>query len=86
MYDNHAANVTKKTVQRKGLNGKTHERKKITIPDTKVQKKRRTRKSAPHGILQKNDSGCKFNKLFGLIALRSAFSLRLNALDYRLNM
>ena len=86
MYDNHAANITKKTVQRKGPNGKTHERKKITIPNAKVQKKRRTRKSAPHGILQKNDSCCKFNKLFGLLALCPAFSLRLDALDYRLNM
>lgn len=85
MYNNHDANVTKKTVQCKIPNGKTHERKKLIYPMQRY-KKRRTRKSAPHGILQKNDSECKFNKLFGLLALCSAFSLRLNALDYRLNM
>lgn len=49
MYYNHAANVTKKTVQHKGPNGKTHE-KKITIPDAKVQKKTHSQKCASWNI------------------------------------
>lgn len=85
MYDNHDANVTKKTVQCKSRTEKLMKEKNY-YTHCKGTKKRRTRKSAPHGILQKNDSECKFNKLFGLLALSSAFSLRLNTLDYRLNM
>lgn len=50
MYDNHAANVTKKTVQCKRPNGKTHERKKITIPNTKIQKKTHSQKCASWNI------------------------------------
>jgi hypothetical protein len=85
MYDNHAANVTKKPFSTKDRTGKLMKEKKLLYPMQRY-KKRRTRKSAPHGILQKNVSDCKFNKLFGLIALRFAFSLRLNAFDYRLDM
>lgn len=84
MYYNHAANVTKKPFSTKDRTEKLM-KKKLLYPMQRY-KKRRTRKSAPHGILQKNDSDCKFNKLFRLLALLSAFSVCLNALDYRLNM
>ena len=85
MYDNHDANVTIKPFSAKDRTEKLMKEKNY-FTQCKGTKKRRTRKSAPHGILQKNDSGCKFNKLFGLLALCPAFSLCLDALDYRLNM
>lgn len=50
MYDNHAANVTKKTVQRKGPNGKTHERKKLLYPMQRYKKKTHSQKCASWNI------------------------------------